>query len=128
MTEEFLRELGLDDHMVQAILERMQSHDAEQAALYDGMLRREKESRLKDLMERAGVRGGMAYRAVMEELNGVMERGGDLLAHIASMREQEPSFFAPIAPYFASAMNEDGCISGEKAPFHWIRPRERGNR
>ena len=128
MTEAFLRELGLDGEVIQAILEHMRSRDAEQAAVYDGMLKTEREGRIRDLMERAGVRGGRVGSAVKEELFSILEDGGDIGAHLALMREQEPGFFAPSAPYFAASMQEEGGISSEKAPFHWLRSREGGGR
>ncbi len=99
MTEEYLKELGLEGDVIEAIMGRLRVKEEEDRAKQD----KRREVLCERLMDRAGVKGGLARRAVM----AAMLQGEDEMAVLDELRKSEPSMFVHRAPYYATAMREE---------------------
>lgn len=140
MTEAWMRELGLSDQAVEAILERLREHDAElmrgaEAEL--SSLRAEKtameeraHTRRREHVEAAIAKAGFVSRVgkrmAQEEL---MAGDEDPIGYLEALRASEPSLFDefPI-PLYAGALSDSEEEEREEVPFYYLHERHSGQR
>ncbi len=112
MNEEYLTALGLEEEKVAAIMAQL---NAQEKARGEAM-RAAREALYGKLIDRAGVKGSMARRAVL----AAMMEEEDALAVLDRVRKEEPQLFARKRAYGAMAMTaaDEGVLD---IPFHRVR-------